>query len=76
VRITGWNALFGPPGLAEEPSRAWVAALAALARDPEWLAATRRVGGIPRVLGPEATRGFLRDQVALYRDLARRLGLI
>lgn len=76
ARITGWNALFGPPAMAEPAVRAWVAALAALARDPEWLAATRRVGGIPRVLDPEATREFVREQVALYRDLARRLGLI
>ncbi len=76
TRITGWNALFGPPALAEPVAAAWVKALAALARDREWLAATKRVGGIPKVLDPEATREFVRDQVALYRDLGRRLGLI
>jgi tripartite-type tricarboxylate transporter receptor subunit TctC len=76
AQITGWNALFGPPGLPEPIQAAWTAALAALARDREWLAATRRVGGVPRMLGPEATREFVGAQVALYRDLARRLGLI
>lgn len=75
-QITGWNALFAPPALADPVERAWIAALAKLARDPQWLVATRRAGAIPRVLDPAATRGFVRDQVALYRDLARRLGLL
>ncbi|MBV1800247.1 tripartite tricarboxylate transporter substrate binding protein [Siccirubricoccus sp. G192] len=76
AQITGWNALFGPPALAEPVADAWVRALAALAEDRAWITATRRVGGIPRVLPPAQTREFLRGQVALYRDLARRLGLI
>lgn len=76
AHISGWNALFGPPALEETASAAWVKALAALARDREWLAATRKVGGIPTVLDPEATREFVRDQVTLYRDLGKRLGLI
>ncbi len=75
-RITGWNALFAPPALADPVEQVWVAALAGLARDPQWLAATRRVGAIPRVLDPAATRIFVREQVALYRDLTRRLGLL
>jgi len=54
---------------------AWTGALAALARDRAWLDATRRVGSIPRLLGPAETRAFVAEQVALYRDLARRLGL-
>lgn len=75
-QVTGWNALFGPPALADEAERPWVAALAALGRDPRWLAATRRAGALPRVLDPAETRSFVREQVALYRDLARRLGLL
>ena len=74
--VTGWNALFGPPGLPEPVVAGWTAALAALARDQGWLAATRRVGSIPRLLGPAETRAFVGKQVEMYRDLARRLGLI
>jgi tripartite-type tricarboxylate transporter receptor subunit TctC len=76
ARISGWNALFGPPGLPGPVVEAWARALAALRGDEGWLAATRRVGSMPRLLGPEETRAFVADQVALYRDLARRLGLI
>jgi tripartite-type tricarboxylate transporter receptor subunit TctC len=74
--ITGWSALFGPPALAQEPERAWVAALAALREDAAWQAAMRAVGAMPRLLGPAETRAYIRAQVAMYRDLGRRLGLI
>ena len=74
--ITGWNALFGPPGLPEEVVDAWTRALARLGEDRGWLEATRRLGSIPRLLGPAETRAFVAAQVELYRDLARRLGMI
>ena len=76
VGVTGWSALFAPPALAEPASQAWVAALAALRGDAAWQAAVRTAGGIPRLLPPEATRDYVRSQVALYRELGRRLGLI
>ncbi|WP_135466384.1 Bug family tripartite tricarboxylate transporter substrate binding protein [Crenalkalicoccus roseus] len=75
TQISGWNALFGPPGLPEPVIAAWTGALAGLAGDSAWLEATRRVGSLPRLLGPAETREFVANQVALYRELARRLGL-
>ena len=75
ARITGWNALFGPPGLPGPVVAAWTAALAALRTDPAWQQATRQLGAVPRLLGPAETREFVAAQVALYRDLAKRLGL-
>ena len=33
------------------------------------------MGGIPRLLGPAETQDFVGLQVAMYRDLAKRLGL-
>jgi tripartite-type tricarboxylate transporter receptor subunit TctC len=76
ARISGWSALFGPPALPEPMTAAWAAALAKLRQDREWLAATRRVGSIPRLLTPAETRDYVRAQVALYHDLAKRLGLV
>lgn len=76
AEVTGWSALLGPPGLAEEPARAWAAAFAGLRTDATWQAGVRAGGGIPRLLGAEETRAYLRAQVALYRELGRRLGLI
>ena len=76
ARISGWNALFGPPGLPDPVVEAWAAALGKLRQDAGWVAATRRVGSIPRLLAPAETQDYVRAQVALYRDLAKRLGLV
>jgi tripartite-type tricarboxylate transporter receptor subunit TctC len=74
-RISGWNALFGPPGLPEPVVEAWTRALEALGQDKGWLAATRRVGSIPRLLPPAETLAFVRAEVEFSRELGRRLGL-
>lgn len=76
AQINGWNALFGPPGLPDPVLEAWSRVMAALRDDRGWMDATRRVGSIPRLLGGEETRAYVGAQVALYRDLARRLGMI
>jgi tripartite-type tricarboxylate transporter receptor subunit TctC len=76
AEMAGWNALFGPPGLAEPAVAAWTRTLAALATDAGWLEATRRLGSVPRILGPAETRAHVARQVALFRDLGKRLGLV
>lgn len=74
--ITGWSAVFGPAFLQPQAVEAWVAAIASLGADRAWVEALRRTGSSPRSLPPGATRDFLRAQIALYGDLARRLGLL
>lgn len=74
--ITGWSAVFGPPSLPAPVTEAWVQAIASLGADRPWLEATRRNGSVPRLLSPSATRDFVQSQIALYGDLARRLGLL
>jgi tripartite-type tricarboxylate transporter receptor subunit TctC len=76
AEVTGWSALFGPPALAEGPAQALLAALAALREDRAWQEGVRAAGSIPRLLGPEETRAYVRAQVGFYRELGRRLGLI
>ena len=74
--ITGWSALFGPLSLPAPVVEAWVKAIAALASDRAWVEALRQTGSAPRSSSPGATREFLRAQIALYSELARRLGLL
>lgn len=74
--ITGWSGLFGPASLPTPVVDAWVGAIASLGSDRGWVEATRRTGSVPRLLPPDATRDFLKSQIALYGDLARRLGLL
>nr|WP_254453280.1 hypothetical protein [Siccirubricoccus sp. G192] len=75
-KITGWNALFGPPALAEPVADAWSCGPGGAGRASrmDHRDAPRRRH--PRVLPPARTRDSLRGQVALYRDLARRLEAI
>lgn len=75
AEVAGWNALFGPPGMADSAVAAWTRTLAALATDAGWTEATRRLGSIPRVLDAAATRAHVGRQVEVFRDLGRRLGL-
>ena len=73
--LTGWSALAGPPGMAPELVARWAQALAALRHNPAWLAEVERQGSLPRLLLPDETRDYIGGQVALYRELARQLGL-
>jgi tripartite-type tricarboxylate transporter receptor subunit TctC len=73
--LAGWSALFGPPGLPDEVMGIWERCLEKLAKDREWLAAVRRLGGMPKVLSPAETRLFVGRQVMMYRELGKRLGL-
>jgi len=76
TRIAGWNAVFGPAGLPEPVIRAWVQAIAGLRQDGPWQRAIRAEGGVSMLLAPEATRAFVADQVSLFRELGRKLGLV
>jgi tripartite-type tricarboxylate transporter receptor subunit TctC len=74
-RIVGWTALMGPPGMPQEVVDRWSAALAAIARDPEWLAGIAKIGGIPAIRSPADTERFVRGQYELYDRLITTLGI-
>ena len=71
--IVGWSGLYGPPGMSRELVERWVGALAAAARDPQWIAATEKAGSIPRVLGPAESEKYAAEQFAVYERLGRQL---
>jgi len=73
--IVGWSALYGPPGMDKSATERWVSVLQAAARDPQWIAATEKVGSTPRVLSPAETEKFVAEQYAVYDKLGRLLGL-
>ena len=53
--IIGWSALYGPPGMPAEQIAFWREALAKVATDPQWIAGTERIGGMPSVMTPADT---------------------
>jgi len=73
--LAAWSALAGPPQLSHEVVERWSEALARLGRDEAWLAGNEKLGGIPAIRTPAETEKFVREQYALYLNLAERLGL-
>jgi tripartite-type tricarboxylate transporter receptor subunit TctC len=73
--IVGWSALYGPPGMSREAVARWGEVLAAVAKDPHWLAGEEKIGSIPRILPPAETERFVAEQFRLYEDLGRKLGI-
>ena len=73
--LAGWNALAAPAQLPAPLNAYWTQLIGAVARDADWLAATRRIGSVPRHLDGAATREHVIQQIGLYRDLAQRLNL-
>jgi tripartite-type tricarboxylate transporter receptor subunit TctC len=74
-QLAGWNALAAPANLPPPVLEFWSRVARATTEDAEWLAATRRTGSVPRYLDGAAMRAMVEAQIALYRDLARRLNL-
>ena len=74
-KIVGWTALMGPPGLPKDVVERWSSALANLAKDPEWLAAITKIGGIPAIRSAADTEKYVREQYELYDKLIGTLGI-
>ena len=73
--ITGWSALYGPPGMPKELVERWVDVMQKLAKDADWLAGNAKIGGIPAVRSPADTEKFAREQYELYERLGTATGL-
>ncbi len=73
--VSGWGALYGPPGLPKEVVDRWAAVLAAVKDDQEWVTQVRRRGSIPSVMSPEETRRFVEAQFKSYRSLSSQLSI-
>ena len=73
--VSGWGALYGPPGLPKEVVDRWAAVLAAGKDDPEWVTQVKRRGSIPSVMSPDETRRFVEAQFNSYRSLSSQLSI-
>jgi tripartite-type tricarboxylate transporter receptor subunit TctC len=74
-KIVGWSALMGPPGLPKEVVDRWAAALASVAKDPDWLAGIAKIGGIPAIRSAADTEKYVHEQFDLYDKLVTTLGI-
>jgi tripartite-type tricarboxylate transporter receptor subunit TctC len=75
-RIIGWSALYGPPGMDRKLVAYWAGVLQKVARDPQWINATEKIGSVPRILPPEETARFAKEQFETYDRLGKAIGLV
>lgn len=74
--VVGWSAVYGPKNLPEAVVGKWVQTLETVSRDEAWLEATRKLGSVPAVMSPDATRAFVKQQYETFGEIAERLGLM
>jgi tripartite-type tricarboxylate transporter receptor subunit TctC len=74
-KIVGWTALVGPAGLPKPVIARWVDIFHKLAKDPEWQAGNKRIGGIPAIRSPGESNKFVQEQYELYNGLVTALGI-
>ncbi len=73
--VTGWSALYGPPGLPKDVVNKWATVLEELRNDPKWQERVRAHLSLPAIMtGPEA-RSFAEGQVRMYKTMAPTLGM-
>lgn len=75
-RIIGWSALYGPPKMDRKLVSYWGDTLAKVAKDTQWSGATEKIGSVPRILSPEDTEKFVREQYETYYKLGKSLDIV
>jgi len=75
-RIIGWSALYGPPKMERKLVKIWGDTLQKVAKDPQWVGATEKIGSVPRILSPDETAKFVKEQFETYDRLGKSLNIV
>lgn len=75
-RIIGWSALYGPPKMERKLVKIWDDTLQKVAKDPQWVGATEKIGSVPRILSPDETAKFVKEQFETYDRLGKSLNIV
>jgi putative tricarboxylic transport membrane protein len=72
--VSGWSALYGPPGLPRSIVKHWESILARTKASPFWLNQVKSRGTVPSVMSPAETHEFARQQYTAYHSLSKYIG--
>ena len=75
-RIIGWSALYGPPKMDRKLVALWGDTLQKVGADPQWIAATEKIGSMPHIKTPEDTAKFVQEQYETYYRLGKTLDIV
>lgn len=73
--MSGWTALYGPPGLPQAIVDRWTSVLGQVKSDPDWARQVRARGSEPAIMSPADTGRFVESQFKAYAELAPMLGI-
>jgi len=69
MNIGGFTGLCAPPGTPKEVVDKWRTVFQEVGKNPEWIAATRRMGHIPAIKTPEELNAYIAEQIELYEKV-------
>ncbi len=75
-RIIGWSALYGPPAMDKKLIAYWSDVLQKVAKDPQWVGVTEKMGSVPQVMSPAETARYVKEQFETYDRLGKSIGLV
>jgi tripartite-type tricarboxylate transporter receptor subunit TctC len=75
VRVQWWAAVAFPAGTPDPIVKKWEAALAEMAKDPQFLAGADRISMNIDYLSGDETRAFVEKEVAGYTEMATQIGI-
>jgi tripartite-type tricarboxylate transporter receptor subunit TctC len=75
VRVQWWAGVSFPAGTPDPIVKKWEAALAEMAKDPQFLAGADRISMNIDYLSSEQTRAFVEKEVAGYTEMATQIGI-
>ncbi len=75
-RIIGWSALYGPPAMDKKLIAYWSDFLQKVAKDPQWVGLTEKIGSVPQILSPAETARYVKEQFETYDRLGKAIGLV
>jgi tripartite-type tricarboxylate transporter receptor subunit TctC len=74
--IIGWSALYGPPKMDRKLIAVWGDTLQKVGQDPQWIAATEKIGSVPHIKSPEETAKYVKEQYETYYRLGKSLNIV
>ena len=73
--VTGWSAIYGPPGMPADVIAKWTDTLQKLKADNGWNKMTKGLGNIVDVRSPADTKAYVKAQYNAYDEALNKMGL-
>lgn len=74
-KLVGWTGIAGPAGLPEDITAAWRGWLATATEDAAFREKMEATGSVIRLMSPEESEAFIKDQYENFRALVDELGM-